>query len=110
MRRYAHPVLAERENTMCLRHEGRNNTEIAQEPGRSKSTVSKAMRGLDDDAIAQRTGGFCNRDGWELNFYAEGDADWSPLKLTGIISRSFDGATFPFEELESFVLSELLAG
>lgn len=69
----------------------------------------EAMRGLDDDAIAQRAGGFCYRDGWELDFYAEGDAGWPPLKLTNIISCTFDDV-LPFEKLESLVLSEVLAG
>lgn len=70
----------------------------------------EAMRGLDDEAIAQRTGGFCFRDGWILAFCAEGDAGWPPLKLTNIASCSFSNDALPFENLESFVLSEVLAG
>ena len=70
----------------------------------------EAMRGLDDDAIAQRMEGFHYRDGWTLDFYAEGDAGWPPLKLTNIASCSFGNDVLPFEDLESFVLSEVLAG
>ena len=32
-----------------------------------------SMRGADDDAMHSRTGGFCCRDDWCLDFYAEGD-------------------------------------
>lgn len=44
MGRYAHPALAEREEIMLMRHEGRNPADIARATGRDRSTISREMR------------------------------------------------------------------
>lgn len=55
-----------------------------------------------------RTGGWCYRDGWCLNFYAEGDSDWCPLKIESITYCSFPGDELPFEKLEQYIVSDVL--
>lgn len=67
-----------------------------------------SMRGVDDEAMHSRTGGFCYRDDWCLDFYAEGDDGRPPLELRGITYCSFDGDELPFEELESYINSSVL--
>lgn len=44
MGRYAHPALAEREEIMLMRHEGRSQADIARATGRDRSTISREMR------------------------------------------------------------------
>ena len=44
MGRYAHPALAEREEIMLMRHEGRSPADIARATGRDRSTISREMR------------------------------------------------------------------
>lgn len=66
------------------------------------------MRGIDDKAMHDRSGGWCYRDGWWLSFYAEGDASWPPISLEGIAYCSFIGDELPFERLESYIGSEVL--
>ena len=44
MGRYAHPALAEREEIMLMRHEGRSQADIARVTGRDRSTISREMR------------------------------------------------------------------
>lgn len=68
----------------------------------------KSMRGIDDAAMRERGGGLCYRDGWGLGFYAEGDADWPPLRLDHIVYTSFIGDELPFEKLEHYVTYEVL--
>lgn len=69
----------------------------------------ESMRGLDESAMSARSGGFCYRDGWKTDFYAEGDDGFPPLVLKDIMSFSFKGEELPFEKLESYVLTEILS-
>lgn len=66
-----------------------------------------SMRGIDEHAMSKRSGSFCYRDGWMLDFYAEGDDGQPPLEITDIVSLSFDNDMLPFEELEGYVLNEV---
>lgn len=67
----------------------------------------ESMRGIDERFMSQRAGSFCYRDGWCLDFYAEGDDGRPPLIISDLISMSFWNDQLPFEELESYVLTEV---
>lgn len=73
----------------------------------SKQNI-ESMRGIDDAFMQKRSGSFCYRDGWRIDFYAESDTGRPPLELKDICSLSFMGDELPFEKVESYVVNELI--
>lgn len=68
----------------------------------------ESMRGIDDQHMGERSRHWCYRDGWWMDFYAEGDAGWPPLDLTGLGWCSFVGDELPFEKVEQEVQWNIL--
>lgn len=60
----------------------------------------ESMRGIDNNYMKERSMLFSFRDGGWLDFYAEGDAGWPPLKLKGLCWCSLVGDELPFEKVE----------
>lgn len=67
------------------------------------------MRGIDNKYMFDKTGGgWCYRDGWYLDFYAEADNGYVPLSLQKIGYSSFAGDEEVFELVEDYVNWEIL--
>lgn len=65
-------------------------------------------RGLDDQAMQERSGAFCYRDGWHIDFYAESDDGSVPINLKGITYCSFMGNELPFEEILDYLDTDVI--
>ncbi len=68
----------------------------------------ESMRGINDTYMHDKTGGWCYRDGWQIDFYAESDDGSLPCSLRGITYCSFDDDQETFERIERYIELEIL--
>ena len=100
-------LTASNENAYCIGVEISESQRIGMEELLDPECIA-SMRGIDEEFMSKRSGSFCYRDGWMLDFYAEGDDGQPPLEITDVMSMSFYDDMLPFEELESLVLNEIV--
>lgn len=68
----------------------------------------ESMRGIDDRYMYNKTGGWCYRDGWNIDFYTESDDGSLPCSIEGISYCSFDDDQEVFERVKDYVNWEIL--
>lgn len=69
------------------------------------SEAVESMRGITNQTMGERSSYLNYRDGWSIDFYAEGDENAEPLLLEHISFGSIVGAELPFEKIETICQS-----
>lgn len=70
--------------------------------------VVDEMRRINNEYMFAKTNGWCYRDGWSLDFYAESDDGLASLSLKDIRYCSFHGDEEAFESIEDYINWNLL--